>query len=335
MERRLPRRFAAVFLLAVMVLFPGSPSRAAENPEKPLTLYTAMTATTPQIPLWAAIRSGWPAGRELVVEYWKTLDDLRGLVLAGKGDLWVGHLEGFAQAALRGAPVTLVAVTGWKKFYFVTTDYADSPRTLEDIAEALRKEGLPLAVAPQDSPAIGILEELARRGGPSFAIEPMPSQQAMLSMLRGSRSCVLLPEPLVSALLAKKSSLRIAASLEIEISGRFGGSGRLPLVGVAVKSSLVRDNPLLVRELVRAMEKAALELAGRPAEEAVAVLPQSVREAFDSKVLEASLSRDLIFVLPAHEARAEALSFLRMVLREGRDSAGLTLPETFFLPDPE
>jgi NitT/TauT family transport system substrate-binding protein len=333
MKRRLPRRAVAVFLLAVLALFPGSPPRAAENP--PLTLYTAMTATTPQIPLWAAIRAGWPAGRELAVEYWKTLDDLRGLVLAGKGDLWVGHLEGFAQAALRGAPVTLVAVTGWRKFYFVTADYAGSPRTLEDLAEALRKEGLPLAVAPQESPAIGILEELARRGGPAFTIEPMPSQQAMLAMLRASRPCVLVPEPLVSTLLAKKSGLRVAANLESEISRRFGGPARLPLVGIAVKSSLARDNPLLVRELVRAMQEAAAELAGRPAAEALAVLPQSVREAFDAEVLESSLSRDLIFVLPAHEAREETLSFLRMVLREGQSSAGLTLPESFFLPGPE
>ncbi|MDR1360049.1 MAG: hypothetical protein LBJ82_03615 [Deltaproteobacteria bacterium] len=294
-----------------------------------------MTATTPQIPLWAAICAGWPAGRELAVEYWKTLDDLRGLILAGKGDLWVGHLEGFAQAALRGAPVTLVAVTGWKKFYFVVADYAGSPQTLEDLAEALRKEGLPLAVAPQDSPAIGILEELARRGGPSFTIEPMPPQQAMLSMLRGARSCALLPEPLVSALLAKKNGLRIAANLESEISRRFGGPARLPLVGIAVNSSLARDNPLLVRELVRAMEKAAADLAGRPAEEALAVLPQSVRAAFAATVLESSLSRDIILVLPAHKVRQEALSFLSMVLREGQSPAGLTLPESFFLPGPE
>ena len=29
--------------------------------------------------------------------------------MAGKGDIWIGNLDGFAQAARRGAPVTLIA----------------------------------------------------------------------------------------------------------------------------------------------------------------------------------------------------------------------------------
>jgi NitT/TauT family transport system substrate-binding protein len=152
----------------------------------------------------------------------------------------------------------------------------------------------------------------------------------MLSLLRGSLPCALLPEPLVSAVLAKKGGLRIIANLESEISIRLGGPARLPLVGIAVKSSLVRDNPLLIRELVRSMEEGAAELAGRPAKEIIALLPQNVRELYDAAVLEASLSRDLLLVLPAHEARAEALSFLGMVLGQG-----LALPESFFLPGPE
>jgi NitT/TauT family transport system substrate-binding protein len=334
MERRLPRRVAACLFLAFVGLFPLSAPRAAENTEKPLLLYTAMTATTPQIPLWAAIGAGWPAGRELRVDYWKSLDDLRGLILAGRGDIWVGHLEGFAQAARRGAPVTLVAVTGWKKFYFVAAGGEEGPRSLESLALALRREGLPLAVAPQDSPAIGVLEELARRGGPSFTIEAMPTQQAMLAMIRGSRSCALLPEPLVSALLAKKDGLRIAASLESEMAGLSGGPARLPLVGIAVRTSLAREEPALVRGLARAMREEAVKLAGRPAE-ALAVLPQNVRGAFGAGVLESSLSRDPVLVVPAGEARQEILDFLRMVLPDFQGNDGRTLPESFFLPDAE
>ncbi|MDR1934219.1 MAG: hypothetical protein LBS49_01260 [Candidatus Accumulibacter sp.] len=311
----------------------------APSPAKKLVLYTALTATTPQIPLWSAIRSGWSAEYALEVEYWKTLDDLRGVMLAGKGDLWVGHLEGFAQAARRGAPVTLLAVTGWKKFYFVAAagDAAAQSLSLDldSLAQALRDRGEPLAVAPQDSPAIAILEDMGRRGGPAFAVAAMPPQQLMLEMLRGSRRFALLPEPLVSALLAKAPGLRVAASLEEEFARRFGGPGTLPLAGIAVRTGFAEENPELVRELVSAMQAAAARLAANP-EAAAGVLPERVREAIGQDVLMNSLSRDLIHVLPAASARNEILSFLRIVLPESYAPEAPDRPpsEHFFLPQP-
>jgi NitT/TauT family transport system substrate-binding protein len=333
MESLTLRRVAAwVLAAAALGLCPAPAPGAEERPGRTLTLYTAMTATTPQIPLWAAIRAGWPAGRKLAVQYWKTLDDLRGLLLAGKGDIWVGHLEGFAQAAGRGAPLTLIAVTGWKKFYVVAAG-EETPDSLEAVARAARRSEAPLVVAPQDSPAIGVLEYLAQRGGPSFTLEPMPPQQALLAMLRGSRRFALLPEPLVSALLEKKPELRLAASLEREAARFTGGPERLPLVGIAVKTSLLREEPDLIRDLARLMREAAEELADRP-EEAIAVLPQNVREAFSAGVLEASLARDKILALPALEVRPEILAFLCMALPEYcPDTPGGELPPSFFPPE--
>jgi NitT/TauT family transport system substrate-binding protein len=82
-------------------------------------VYSATGATTAALPLLGALEKGWPGGA-VVVEEWKNLDDLRGLVLSGKGDVWAGHLEAFGRAAARGAGVRLVAVTAWKKFYFVS-----------------------------------------------------------------------------------------------------------------------------------------------------------------------------------------------------------------------
>jgi NitT/TauT family transport system substrate-binding protein len=212
--------------------------RTGPHPDPTLvTLYAAENATTPQIPLWQMIRSDWPEGYALSVNYWKTLDDLRGVVLAGKGDIWVGHLEGFAQAARRGAPVTVVAVSGWKKFYLVGQggQKVSSPFVWEEIAAELKRRGLPLPVAPRESPAAGILESMARRGGPSFTLAPMPTQQLMLEMLRGKHPWAILPEPLVSALLAKKKAILAPTSLEEEYARRFGGEKRLPWVGMGAR----------------------------------------------------------------------------------------------------
>lgn len=298
-------------------------AKAGETENHRRVLYTALTATTPQIPLWAAINSGGAGGPErggLAVEYWKTLDDLRGIMLAGKGDIWVGHLEGFAQAALRGAPVTLVAVTGWKKFYFVGPK-AHPATDMEHLAEELRQAGHPLAVAPQDSPALAILENVRQRGGPGFAIAAMQPQQLMLEMLRGSRRYALLPEPLVSALLAKRPELHVAAGLEEEYSRLYGGQARMPLVGVAVNTHFAEREPKTVGGLLAAMQDQAARLADDP-EEAIAALPENVRKSVGEDIIRASLLRDLILVIPAVNAKEEISVFLRMVLPK-TDPAGL------------
>ncbi len=315
------KRAALLFLLGALVFGPALSARAGDPaPECRLTLYTALTATTPQIPLWAAITHGWPEGCELTVDYWKNLDDLRGLMLAGEGDLWVGNIEGFARAASRGAPVTVAAVTGWKKFSVVVRAEAGPdwtpPADLDGLARLLNESGQPLAAAPPNSPAAGLLEEMARRGGPAFELAPMAAQQLMLEMGLGSRPAGLLPEPLVSVLLAKNPKLRLLAGLEEDYARRFGGPGRQPWVGLAVNSRLARERPDLVRDLIRALEEGAAALEGQPKEAVIGVLPEAVIEAVGRAALLDSLDRDPVLVRPAAEAAPEIEAFLRLAAPE-------------------
>lgn len=319
-------RAITVVLLSLTVAWGSSPASAKDKPasKTTLTLFTAVTATTPQIPFWAAVHQGWPEGYDLKVDYWKTLDDLRGLTLADRGDLWIGNLEGFARAADRGAPVCLAAVTGWKKFYFVAAPSGSSeplPTNLEELAADLKQAGRPLAAAPQNSPAIGIVEDMARRGGPAFTLETLSSTQLMLELERGSIRYGLLPEPLVSALLIKNPRLTVVASLEEEYARRFGGPAGLPLVGLAVNRRLARERPDLVEELVRAMKAQAEVLRGQPASVIADFLPPEVVETVGRDVLKNSLTRDLLLVKSAEEAEADIARFLRLVapdLYEGR-----------------
>ena len=294
---------------------------------RPLIVYTAATATTPQIPFWAAVNEGWPKGRTLDVRYWKSLDDLRGVILAGKGDMWLGHLEGFAQAAAKGAPITLIAVTSWKKFSFLSSnpDVTD----LDSLARTLNARGERLAVAPADSPALAVLEEITKRGGPAFAVARAAPQQLSLDLLRGTEHHALLPEPLVTILLAKKPGLRVIASLEEEFARRYGGPARLPLVGFAVRTALLKEDPALVRELALAMQAASERLQNDP-KAAVAALPESVRKELGTEMLERSLARDLVLAEPAWAVREEVLRYLRMAAPEFAPP-GKTPPPGFFL----
>jgi NitT/TauT family transport system substrate-binding protein len=321
--------FLCLLLCAAPLLAAALPAGAAVSRGRDLTLYTALTATTPQAPLWAAINGGWPGNGAVKAEYWKTLDDLRGILLAGKGDIWVGHLEGFAQAALRGAPVRLVAVTGWRKFYFITPGDAVA-HDLEALAGELREAGVPLAVAPQDSPALAILDSIRQRGGPSFEVAAMQPQQLMLEMLRGTRRYALLPEPLVTSLLAKKPRLRVALGLEDEFARLYGGAARLPLAGVAVNAALADKEPELVRTLVAAMVTQAGRLAG-DTEAVLASLPEAVRTTLGDAVIRASLRRDMVLAVPAAGAKEEIGAFLRMVLPESAARLPALLEGPFLL----
>jgi NitT/TauT family transport system substrate-binding protein len=308
-------------------------------PEK-IEIYTALTATTAQIPLFGALAQGWP-GRGIPVEinYWKNLDDMRGLMLAGKGHIWVGHLEGMALAASRGAPVSLLAVTAWKKFFFLSGPIAISPdetiipQNPMELSEALSAAGLPLMVTPQNSPAGGILERIARKGGPSFKISGLPPQQLALELAAGRQKAGLMPEPLATAALSKNPELRVVGSLEEEYAALFGGPPRLPQAGVAVNLSLARDNPELVAALLEAMVGSLEKLGGDKAK-AIALLPPESREALGEGIIMNSLSRDLLLASPAFEAKEEIFSFLCLAAPQICPEAIPNLPESFIFRAP-
>jgi NitT/TauT family transport system substrate-binding protein len=213
----------------------------------------------------------------------------------------------------------VAAVTGWKKFYLVgkSGQTFSTPSILEEIAAELTQRGLPLPVSPQDSPAAGILKSMALRDGFQLTLAPMPSQQLMLEMLRGTYPYAILPEPLVSTLLAKQNNFRVLISLEEEYARRFGGEKRLPMVGIAVRTEFAARNPAFVRSFVQALQQAGMELAGN-AHAAVDALPDTVVSMLGRDVLLDSLQRDMILVLPAWEARQEIEDFLRMTLPELR-----------------
>lgn len=310
-------RFIALLCLCAWTFMPEAVWGEEGQPAPPkLVLYTAMNATTAQMPLWKMIRSGWPQDYSLSVNYWKTLDDLRGMMLAGKGDIWIGHLEGFALAARRGAPVTVLAVTGWKKFYLVGRGMAASkPPTLEDIAAELKRNGMALPVAPRESPAASILEGIALRGGPQFTLAPMPPQQLMLEMLRGKFPYAILPEPMLSALLAKDQTIQVLISLEEEYARRFGGEQRLPWAGIAINKDFAARNPAFVASFIQMLQQAGAELADDP-KASVDVLPEQTVSLLGRAVLLDSLRRDKVFVLPAHAVKREIEDFLRVALPE-------------------
>lgn len=290
-----------------------------------LSIYTTGQATTPQMPLWKALAEGDLAFAP-DIRYWKNLDDLRGTLLAGKGDIWVGHIDGFAQAAMRGAPIRLVCVTGWKKFFILTS--RPDIRTFDDIVRL--PEGTEIATAPPHSPAVAVLHSLEGVGLPRFNYAPHEPKQLSLKAMRGDADLLLLPEPLVTALLAKAPNLRMVASVEEEYGRMTGREPLLPMAGIAVNTKTLALHPDLDERLAAAMRKQEQPLLDDP-ESGLATLPLEFEQFIGPEIVRASLARDIIRVRSAAESETLIREYLGMVFPEcvGPDGT-IPLPDGFF-----
>lgn len=270
-----------------------------------LTVYTTGLATTPQFPFWGAVRHGMILQYcNLRVRMWKSVDDLRGLLLAGKGDLWLGHIEGFAQAHAAGAPVRILTVSGWKKFYLLSRDPA--VRKLADL------NGRELPYAPAGSPAVPILKAVATDAERDIRYRAFEPKQLAVALLRGDIQTALAPEPLVSSLLAKVEGLKIVTSVEELYGRRTGTPPRLPLAGMAVNRHTADHYPQVIELLVYEMMAAAHRLKKNP-EQGIDHLPQAFGQFVSRETVRQSLSRDLVLTRPAAEIRTDIEAYLAIL----------------------
>lgn len=286
------------------------------DPDLPtLTFYTTGLATTPQLPFWWAVRHG-PILKHcnLRVKMWKTLDDLRGVLLAGKGDLWLGHTEGFAQAALRKAPVRLVVVSGWRKFYLLSTN-----RERSGFSSFQNRE---IPFAPVGSPAVAVMRAISNPDENKIRFKPFEPRQLAMLLVKGKIDSALVPEPLVSVLLGKVNGLRIIASVEEIYGQRTGHPPRMPIAGLAVHLKTAEKYPDLIRLITHATITAARELRDDP-QKGIEALPKAFEPFISRQMVEKSLSRDIILVKTAMEAETEIRDYLEMLMPQFDDPAGM------------
>ena len=279
--------------------------RFGNNPDLPtLTFYTSGLATTPQLALWHAVGKGDLLSHcNLEVKIWKNLDDLRGTLLAGKGDLWLGHTEGFVQAARRGAPVRLLAVTAWRKFYLVTRN-PDRLRFAQSV-------GKTLAYAPTGSPAVPVLR--SRFGESAIRFQPGEGRQIAMQLMKGDLEAAVLPEPMVSILERKVAGLRVGESLEALYGKQHQCEPRMPIAGLAIREGLEKEYPGLGGRILESLKAASHRVSMAP-EEGVACLPEAFSEFVNRDVVLASLARDRIRVEGAREVKDELVRFLDTVM---------------------
>ncbi|MCJ2163403.1 MULTISPECIES: hypothetical protein [unclassified Pseudodesulfovibrio] len=323
------KRITVLSVLCLLAIWGGlhlltqSMTSAPATGRTVLSVYTTGQATTPQMPLWKALAEG-DLDFTADIHYWKDLNDLRGLLLSGKGDIWVGHIDGFAQAALRGAPIRLVSVTGWKKFYILSSRgdviSFDQLMTLAP--------GTEIAVTPPQSPGVAVLRAMEPHGLPAFTYAPFESKQLALKTVQGTVGLLVAPEPLVTVLLQKNPKLHIIACVEEQYGRMTGKPAMLPMAGIAVNTRTLERYPELADQLEAAMAKQETSLLHNP-EAGLETLPKAFETFIPRDTVRASLARDIIRVRSAQEARDMIQDYLAMVFPDG-GSNGRALPDSFF-----
>ena len=287
-----------------------------------LTFYTSAAATFPQMPVWSALSSGRLNDLcRVEVRLWKNLDDLRGIILAGRGDLWLGSTEVLAQARRCGAPVALLTVNGWRKFYLLSRNPGDT--ATESLA------GRTLPYAPVGSPGAAVLKALTTRGFPAMDLSPFEPRQLELSLLAGRFDAALVPEPQATILLSKDPGLRVIAGVEDLYSRLTGGPPRLPLACLAVNTRTARLHPELMAKLVKILMDEGRRIKEDP-ERGLAALPEEFESYIPRDLIRRSLARDMILVEPASAVSKEIEAFLKILDSEGKGGAGAPqLPPDF------
>ena len=310
------RAIIRVGLVLATVGLVGSCRREAAAPIPggvPAVTFAANPAsTTPQLP-WLAADADGSLSALLTVRYqdWHTTTELQSLLLAGQGDVWLGHIDGFARARRAGAPVRLVMVTGWRKWALVSRNDA---LTTAELCHG--KSTLRLPCAPPGSPGLLLLEKiLAGRPG-QITYDGLEANPLMLRLLSGREDWAFLPEPMVSALLRKDASLRVVTMLEDLHASRCGGPNRLPWAGLACHERLLQAHPELPARLIACLTQAAERLAGMAPAEVAAMWPDRLARDLPRDMLAASLERDVILALPAAAVEPEIKALLAVIAPE-------------------
>lgn len=296
------RHTGTCLVLSCVVLFFASCARDNGSSEGEIVVWSNSAATTPVLPLYAISDSF-----NFRFEEWNTTMAFQSLLLAGDGTLWVGHLEGFARAKERGAPVRLLAVTGWRKWQILSTN--PNARFPDDFV------GGTISFAPADGAGRFFLEKLLGESRTDVRLQPVDVKPLMLRALEGKADAMILPEPFATILIEKCPALHRIDSLE-EYYGRVKNRPpEIPWAGIAVNSNWADAHPEETRRLLDELLQVNAEFATLTPREIAQFWPEEKAEklGITRDAVEKSLANDPVLVRSADDMTQEIDEFLKKV----------------------
>ncbi|MFZ5597530.1 MAG: ABC transporter substrate-binding protein [Bacillota bacterium] len=268
----------------------------------------------PSIPLVPLARE-----QNIEVSWYQKTDEALSKIIEDKVDISIIPVNSMAVLYNKGAGIQLGAVTTWGILYLMSCD--------PQVSEWEDLKGKTVAVGAMGfSPDLVFRTLLARHGlkpGEDINIIYGSSPEVAQMLSAKKISLAVLPEPLVTSVLAKDREIKIVMDLEQEWEKAFPQSLGLPQAGLAVSTRFIRENPDGWRQFY---EKYAQSLASYvknpeiigPEEEKYIHLPAAV--------IRESLGRSNLKTKSALEARESVNSYLTLIHRVSPDAVGGTVP---------
>lgn len=290
-----------VFVLTIGALFVTSCGKSQEKSSK-ITVWSNPSATTPVLPLYANESSS-----EFDFRDWNTTMAFQSLLLAGDGELWVGHMEGFARAASHGAPVKLLAVTGWRKWHLL------SKKSDCVFPDDFANDGIEFA--PADGAGYYLLEALLKEQGVSMDVRPMEMRVALLKALDGRVESLMLPEPFATTLMSKNAGFHRVTTLEEYYGKCRNAASEVPWAGIAVNAKWADSHPEKVDKILSELLSDGDELSAMNAEKVSQYWPLEKVESsgISREAVAAALEYDKVKAVAAEDMVDELRNFLKVV----------------------
>ncbi len=292
------------FLLALFLMLIAAVSCKKED-KRQLEIYVNPSTTTPQLQ-WLQATQSIKNDTSLPVimhKHWRSQAQLHSLMLAGQGDFWIGSLDSMAKCRAKGAPVKLLAVTGWRKWSLIGS------QSITNWCEAVSTT--PVLTAPPENPAAPLFSRMLQAKGlqqPHFQFfEP---KHLALQMITSKATLALTASPMTEAILSQNPKLSRLASLEDIKADFFGGDARMPWAGIGYnEKSVSRETADKILSYLVDAEKVLHDLS---IEQIIALWPEDYHQTISLEKLQLSLKQDVILCIPATEIKNEIIEFFRL-----------------------
>jgi NitT/TauT family transport system substrate-binding protein len=319
--------------LAFSALVGGSallgPALAACTPKPKAIPLTSLTIKGPQSP--ATVLLARMAADERVKQLVPTVnfgtvksaDELRAAIAAKEVQVAAAPTNVAANLYRKGVPLQLINVTVWGTLFVMTT--SDAITSLSDL-----KGKSVMVPLKGDIPDL-VFRYLCAKAGvevtPTYVSAPT---EAMQMLLAGKADAAVLTEPVATAaqIQGKAKGVRVAVNLQQEWGRLTGRAPRFPQVGTIAMTAVIKEHPEVVAAIQTGLIDAVSWARLNP-KDAAALGEQTLTD-LKAPVIEQSLTRTPLDVVPAAQAKDELAFFFQALKELSPEIIGGDLPDSGF-----
>lgn len=294
----------------------------AEN--TPAVIRVQAPVAPPSIPLVPLMQD-----EGVKVTWYQKMDEAMSRIMQNEVDVSIIPVNSMAILYNKNVDIQLGAVSTWGILYLVSTDPA--------IRDWPSLKGKSVAVGARGfSPDLvfrGLLAEQGLKPGEDIKIIYGSSPEIAQMLAADKLSLAVLPEPLLTSVLAKNSRIKIVMNLETEWEKAFPRVKGLPQAGLAVSGKFVREHPEAWREFSDKYEKSLQDYMNNP--DKVGSLEEKALN-IPPAVINKSLSRSNLKYATAREAREAVNNYLEQIKSIDPEAVGNSIPDkegNFYLKD--